>query len=196
VLRFLRGTYVHGLFLEAGATAKKQGVLLYADADLAGDSQKRRSTTGMVLTMYGTPVLWMSKLQSVTAMSTAEAEYITNAMAAKEGLWARQLIGVLTGDVETLALWLSHKSFCVITKAPVYTLVTQRTAGVQGRSKHINLQYHFVRDRYLRGDLSIRFVPTAQQRADIFTKALGGAAFVQAKKDLRVQGPVKTRSGA
>jgi hypothetical protein len=88
VLQYLRGTYKHGLFFAAGATANAQGMLLYADADLAGDNQKRKSTTGMVLVMYRTPVMWMSKLLSVTAMSTAEAEYIACAMAAKEGLWA------------------------------------------------------------------------------------------------------------
>jgi hypothetical protein len=188
VLRFLRGTYDHGLFFAAGATAKKQGVLLQADADLAGDSQKRRSTTGMVLTMYGTPVMWMSKLQSVTAMSTAEAEYIASAMAAKEGLWARQLLGELTGNVETLPLMCDNQG--------AITLITERTAGVPGRSKHIDLQFHFLRDRYQRGDLFVRFVPTGQQRADMFTKALGGAGFLNAKRDLRVQGPVATRSGA
>jgi hypothetical protein len=80
----LRGTYDHGLFFDAGEAARKQGVLLHADADLAGDNQKRKSTTGMVLMMYGTPVMWMSKLQSVTAMSTAEAEFIASAMAARK----------------------------------------------------------------------------------------------------------------
>jgi hypothetical protein len=188
VLRFLRGTYDHGLFFASGATAKKQGVLLYADANLVGDSQKRRSTAGMVLTMYGTPVMWMSKLQSVTAMSTAEAEYMASAMAAKEGLWARQLLGELTGNVETLPLMCGNQS--------AIALVTERTAGVPGRSKHVDLHFHFLRDRYQRGDLSVRFVPTGQQRADVLTKALGGAAFVDAKKELRVHGPVEARSGA
>jgi hypothetical protein len=61
---------------------------------------------------------------------------------------------------------------------------------------HFDLQYHFVRNRHQRGDLSIRFVPTAQQRADMFTKALGGAVFLNAKKDLRIQGLVETRSCA
>jgi hypothetical protein len=175
-------------FFAAGATAEEQGVFLYADADLAGDTQKRRSTTGMVLMMHGTPVMWISKLQSVTAMPTAVTEYIASAVAVKEGLWARQLLGELTGNVETLPLLCDNQS--------AITLITERTAGVQGQSKRIDLQFHFIRDRYQRGDLSVRFVPSAEQKADVFTTAFGGAAFLKAKKDLRIVGSVETRSGA
>jgi hypothetical protein len=74
MLRYLRGTYDHWLFFVASATAEAQGLLLNADADLAEDRQRRKSTTGMVLAVYCTPVMWMSKLQSITAISTAEAE--------------------------------------------------------------------------------------------------------------------------
>jgi hypothetical protein len=136
----------------------------------------------MVLVMCGSPVMWMSKLQSVTAMSTAEAEYIAGAMAAKEGLWARQILGELKGRVEMMPLMCDNQSDC--------TLMTERTAGVQGRSKHIDLQFHFVRDRYQRGELEIRYVPTDRQKADIFTKAFGGEAFVRAKRDLKIVGPM------
>ena len=56
-------------------------------------------------------------------------------------------------------------------------LVSEHTAGQSGRTKHIDVQYQFVRDRYQRGDLSIQFVPTTDQRADMFTKQLGGPEF-------------------
>ena len=164
MLRYLRGTYEDGLFFAAGAIARKQGVQLYSDADLAGDVEKRKSTTGMVLVFCGTPVMWMSKLQSVTAMSTTEAEYIAGAMAVKEGLWARQLLGALGESVKAMPLMCDNQS--------ALTLMTERTAGVQGRSKHIDLQFHFVRDRYMRGDVMVRFVPSGQQRADVFKRRL------------------------
>jgi hypothetical protein len=56
-------------------------------------------------------------------------------------------------------------------------LISEHTAGQSGRTKHIDVQYQFVRDRYQRGDLSIRFVSTTDQMADMMTKQLGGPEF-------------------
>ena len=66
-------------------------LLTYSDSDYAADVDKRRSTSGMVITYNGSAVMWFSKLQTVTACSTTEAEYISAAQATKEGLWLRKL---------------------------------------------------------------------------------------------------------
>jgi Reverse transcriptase (RNA-dependent DNA polymerase)/Integrase core domain/GAG-pre-integrase domain len=171
VLRYLKGTAALGLNYSGHKTAKNQGVYdaMYTDADFAADIDKRRSTTGAAMMMQGAAVLWISKLQPIVATSTAEAEYIASATATKEGLWVRKLLGDIHGKVSTVNLKVDNQSAIV--------LISEHTAGKSGRSKHIDLQFHFVSERFQRGEISVTFVPTADQHADIFTKQLGGPEF-------------------
>ena len=168
VLRYLKGTKHLGLRF-APSNPGVYGCEMYTDADFAADVDKRRSTTGAVMIMQGAAVLWISKLQSVVATSTTEAEFIASAMATKEGLWVRKLLGEMTGKVQPLNLSVDNQAAVV--------LVSEHTAGQSGRTKHIDVQYQFVRDRFQRGDVSIQFVPTMEQKADMFTKQLGGPEF-------------------
>jgi hypothetical protein len=142
---------------------------MYTDADFAADVDKRRSTTGAVMMMQGAAVAWISKLQSIVATSTAEAEYIVAAMACKQGLWVHKMLGDIYGKVSPLILRVDNQ--------PAIVLITEHTAGQSGRTEHIDVQFHFVRDRYQYGDLVVKFVCTEDQRADIFTKQLPGPAF-------------------
>jgi hypothetical protein len=139
------------------------------DADFAADVDKHRSTTGAVMMMQGAAVSWTSKLKSIVATSTAEAEFIAAAMASKEGLWVRKMLGDFYGKVSPLMLRVDNQ--------PAIVLLTEYTTGQSGRTKHIDVQFHLVRDRYQHGDFAIKFVSTEDQRADIFTKQLPGPAF-------------------
>jgi hypothetical protein len=132
----------------------------------------------MVIYLHGSPVMWLSKLQPVVATSTTEAEYIATAMVVKEGLWLRQLMGALRTSTKPVVLKCDNQS--------AITLIQQRTAGTQGRTKHVDTQFHFVRDRFMRGDITVQFVPSGAQRADIMTKPLAGACFQQARAGLRL----------
>jgi hypothetical protein len=172
VLRYLKGTAALGLNYRGTKAAQNQGVCaceLFTDADFAADLDKRRSTTGAVMLMQGAAILWISKLQSIVATSTAEAEFIAAAMGTKSGLWVRKLLGELYGNVEPLNLRVDNQ--------PAVILISEHTAGQPGRTKHIDIQFQFIRDRFQRGDLSVTFVPTAKQHADMFTKQLGGPEF-------------------
>jgi hypothetical protein len=173
VLKYLSGTSALGLtYAGKPNPAVNQGVYaceMYTDADFAADLDKRRSTTGAVMLMQGAAVLWLSKLQSIVATSTTEAEYIAAAMGTKEGLWVRKLLGDIYGRVSPLKLMVDNQAAVV--------LISEHTAGQSGRTKHIDVQFHFVRDRFQRGDVSVNFVPTADQRADMFTKQLAGPEY-------------------
>jgi hypothetical protein len=170
VLRYLKGTSALGLRYTSHTSPTQESAWeMYSDADFAADVDKRRSTTGAVLLMHGAAVLWISKLQSVVATSTTEAEFIAAAMATKEGLWVRKLLGEMNGQVQPLDLSVDNQAAIV--------LISEHTAGQSGRTKHIDVQYQFVRDRYQRGELSIRFVSTTDQMADMMTKQLGGPEF-------------------
>ena len=83
ILRYLKGTINQALFF-GGSNISLQG---YVDADMAGDKDNRRSTTGYVFTVGGTTVSWVSKIQSVVALSTTEAEYVAATEASKEMIW-------------------------------------------------------------------------------------------------------------
>ncbi|RYA84029.1 hypothetical protein DD594_26620, partial [Enterobacter cloacae complex sp. 4DZ1-17B1] len=80
ILRYLKGTTTNALYF-GGTDIFLEG---YADADMAGDKDTRRSTTGYVFTVGGTAVSWASKLQKVVSLSTTEAEYVAMTEASKE----------------------------------------------------------------------------------------------------------------
>jgi hypothetical protein len=181
LLRYLKGSSTLALSFAAGQNAAaNQGVHacemsceisceMFTDADFAADVDKRRSTSGAVMPMQGAAVLWISKLQSTVATSTTEAEYVAASTATKEGLWVRKLLGEIYRRVSPLHLRVDNQAAIV--------LISEYTAGQSGRTKHIDVQFHFVRDRFQKGDISVGFVSTSDQHADIFTKQLAGSMF-------------------
>jgi hypothetical protein len=78
-------------------------------------------------------------------------------------------MGEMNGEVTPLNLYVDNQA--------AVALISEHTAGQSGRTKHVDVQYQFVRDRYQRGDVSVEFVSTVEQRADMFTEQLGGPEF-------------------
>ena len=91
ILRYLRGTTNQALCF-GGSNIALQG---YVDANMVGDRDNRRSTTGCVFTVGRTTVSWVSKLQSVVALSTTEAEYVAATKASKEIIWLQRFLDEL-----------------------------------------------------------------------------------------------------
>ena len=91
ILRYLRGTKNQTLCF-GGSQISLQG---YVDADMAGDRDNRRSTTGYVFTVGGTTVNFVSKIQSVVALSTIEVEYVATTKASKEMIWLQRFMDEL-----------------------------------------------------------------------------------------------------
>ena len=88
VKRVLRGTSDAALCY-GGSDFTIRG---YVDSDYAGDLDKSKSTSGYVFTLAGRAVSWVSKLQSIVATSTTEAEYVTATQASKEAIWLQMLL--------------------------------------------------------------------------------------------------------
>ena len=163
VLRYLRGTTRLGVVY--GGSEPLQG---FVDADWAGDIDGRRSTTGFVFTCNGGPIAWASKRQSTVATSTAEAEYVAAAMATKEALWLRKLLSALGVDGGAVPMGEDNQSCLALVNNPEAT----------GRTKHVDVAYHMVRDYQARGDVAFYFLPSAEMPADGLTKPLPLPAFM------------------
>ena len=162
VLRYLNSTSELGLCL-GGDTAGKVDLITYCDADYAGDIDTRRSTTGYVVTANGTAVSWQSKLQPTVARSTTEAEYMAAASAVSEALCIRKLDSEFRDRmVMPMTVKCDSQGALAVLKNP----------GGSSRTKHIDVLHHFARERVLRGDVIMDYIPTAQMVADAMTKAL------------------------
>ena len=161
VLRYLAGTKGYGITYGASA----ENIVGYTDADYAGDVDTRRSTTGFVFILFGGAVSWSSKRQATVAASTTEAEYIAIAAAVREALWLRQLLKDLSMGVDTVDIFADNQSAIKLVKNPV----------VSNRSKHIDVVYHFARERVTRKDVKIAYVKTDDMLADMLTKPVAKA---------------------
>jgi hypothetical protein len=160
VVRYLSGTAALGIAFGRGQETGLQG---YCDADYAGDVDTRKSTTGYVFMLYGGAVTWCSKRQPTVAASTTEAEYIAAAQSVKEGLWLRKLLADLHVDVgAVITIMGDNQSTLKLLRNPISSV----------RSKHIDVAYHFARERVLRKEVAFSYISTQKMVADVFTKAL------------------------
>jgi len=150
-------------------------VSAYADADWANDKGDRKSITGWVAKINGDPVSWASKKQRVVALSTCEAELYAESAAIQEVLWLRGLL-------EELGL---HVRASSVVHGDNQSAIAVSKNGVRGeRTKHVDVKYHFVTETIERGDVVLQWVPSAEQQADIFTKALAAPVFELLRRQL------------
>jgi hypothetical protein len=172
VVRYIAGTAQYG-FVFGGSDIPLEG---YCDADYAGDTDSRRSTTGYVFLMFGGAVSWSSRLQPTVAASTVEAEYLSAAQAVKEALWLRKLgkdLGIDFGTVEVLC---HNQGAIQLLKHPI----------ASARSKHIDIIHHFARERVARKEVSFKYCRSKEQKADILTKALTPQKFKKCRNEIGI----------
>ena len=158
LLRYLKGTSKMALHFKA-----KDVVLSgYADANLGGCKESYKSTTGYVFTVGGTAVSWMSKLQKSVALSTTEAEYMAVAEASKELIWLKNFLIELGKEQDDCVLFCDNQSAIHLAKNPVF----------HSKTKHIQLRYHFIRERINDGTLKLNKIKGTENPADMLTKVV------------------------
>ena len=135
----------------------------YADADFGGDSDSRRSTSGLIVKIGTGAVSWASKLQPIVTLSTTEAEYVSATSAGQEILWLRNLFAELGFPLQgPSSLCLDNQSALAVTKQPEH----------HGRMKHLDLRFYWLRDAVKAGLIAPRYISTKSMPADIMTKSL------------------------
>jgi len=151
---------------------------VYTDADCAGCKVTRRSTSGVCAFLGDNLLVWRSKKQTVVARSVGEAEYRALAQGVAEILWLKSLLIELGYPfTSTPILWCDN----LVAKSIAENLV------FYSRTKHIEVDVHFVREKVECRDVEIRYVPSQHQVADIFTKGLPKDQFLFVCNKLRLQ---------
>jgi hypothetical protein len=188
VLRYLAGSKDIGLVFGAlaggkAAASETRGqqataqvdVSAYADADWANNKKDRKSVTGWVAKLNGDPISWSSKKQRVVALSTCEAELYAEAAALQEVLWLRDLVTELGLHVQMGSLLYGDNQS---------TIAVSKNGVKSDRTKHVDVKYHFVTQTVEEGKVKLKWIPTAEQQADIFTKALAPQVFERLRQQL------------
>ncbi|RVW96740.1 Retrovirus-related Pol polyprotein from transposon RE1 [Vitis vinifera] len=162
ILRYIKSTPGQGVLYENRGHTQVVG---YTDADWAGSPTDRRSTSGYCVFIGGNLISWKSKKQDVVARSSAEAEYRAMALATCELIWLRHLLQELRfGKDEQMKLICDNQAALHIASNPVF----------HERTKHIEVDCHFIREKIASGCVATSFVNSNDQLADIFTKSLRG----------------------
>nr|GEV04707.1 Gag-Pol polyprotein [Tanacetum cinerariifolium] len=159
IFLYLRGTVNTGLWYTKDSGFELTG---FSDADYAGCKDTFKSTFGGAQFLGEKLVSWSSKKQDCTALSTAEAEYVSLSACCAQVLWMRTQLTDYGFHFQKIPIYCDSKSAIAISCNSVQ----------HSRTKHIIVCYHFIKEHVEKGTIELYFVKTDYQLADIFTKAL------------------------
>ncbi|XP_035842850.1 uncharacterized mitochondrial protein AtMg00810-like [Helianthus annuus] len=185
ILRYLKGSISHGLLIQqhsesalhAYADSTHPNLSAFSDADWAGCPDDRRSTGGYAIYLGSNLVSWSARKQKTVSRSSTESEYKALADAVAELTWLQTLLRELHVPTRSAPkLWCDNLGATYLSANPVF----------HARTKHVEVDYHFVREKVARGQLSVQFITTDDQIADVFTKPLPSPKFLFLRSKLRV----------
>nr|CCA23660.1 putative polyprotein [Albugo laibachii Nc14] len=144
VLTYLKTTSELGLIFNG--SNGNMVIEAYSDSDWRGSRDDRRSTSGIMVMVNGTPVVHKSRLQKSVALSSAEAEYMAMSMCVQEIMWVKQLLREMGHPFgRPIQLFVDNQSAIAIAT----------NDGYQSRAKHIDIRHHFIREHVKFGNIKI-----------------------------------------
>jgi len=175
ILRYLQGSLSLGLTMRRSPPAE---LVVYTDADWAGCPDTRRSTSGYAVFLGDNLVSWSSKRQQTVSRSSAEAEYRAVANGVAEATWLRQLLTELRHPPRRATL-----VYC----DNISAVYLSSNSVQHQRTKHVEIDLHFVREKVILGHIRVLHVPTTLQYANVFTNGLPTSLFQEFRSSLNVR---------
>jgi hypothetical protein len=168
VFRYLLGTTSYGLCYQ-GRSGLDRVVDIhgFVDADWARDLDHKISTSGYVFNLFGGEINWMRKRQAVAALSTIEAKYMVATHASKEVVWLQRLCSGTSLVQQVVILDCDSQS-------PIFL---EKNLYYHSKTKHIDVQYHFVREMVEEKKVLLKKVDTLKNVADSLTKSMNREKF-------------------
>jgi hypothetical protein len=163
ILQYLRGTMNKGIMFDQSDIR----IMGFSDSDFAGDNETRRSRSGTVIMMNGGPVVWGSNRQPIVTLSSAEAEFVAANAAVTSIKWMHELLHEVDVKINSTDLFVDNQAAIKMIKNPEFHM----------RTKHIDLRFKYIRERYQDGLFDIQYVPSEEQVADALTKPLSKGQF-------------------
>eukprot|EP00253_Pinus_taeda_P002223 PITA_02223 len=183
VLRYVRGTSDYGLLYTRSSDPILSG---YTDSDCADSVDDRKSTAGYVFSLGSSAVTWTSKKQQVVALSSTEAEYRGAVKASCEAVWLRRMLAHMhASQTGPTSLFCDNQGVLKLAKNLVF----------HERTKHVETHCHYIRQLVEDGFVRLKYVPTTEQLADLFTKPLGPAKFEQFRRSIGVVNRLSIKGG-
>ena len=162
ILRYLYTTKTKGLKFNYSKVKGELNLKVYGDADFAGDNLTGRSTSGVIISVNGTAVLWSSKLQSCVTKNTAEAELVATNTALDKLLPIREILLELGFKIEAVPLYQDNNACISILKKN----------EVNPKTRHMIAKFFYLAEQVEHGIIKMTRIDTKDQPADMMTKAL------------------------
>ncbi|CAH9146153.1 unnamed protein product [Cuscuta epithymum] len=174
ILRYVKSTSHFGLRFTPSPSFD---IHAFSDSDWAGCLDDRKSTSGYAVFVGSNLISWVSRKQKTVARSSTEAEYKAIADVTAEVIWVVSLLRELGLSLpHSPRLWCDNLGATYMCVNPIF----------HARTKHVEIDYHFVRDLVAKGAIHVRFLSTKDQLADVFTKPLSASRFAFLRDKLQV----------
>ncbi|XP_050121339.1 uncharacterized mitochondrial protein AtMg00810-like [Malus sylvestris] len=161
ILQYIKGSITHGLLLHSQPVHSR--ILTYSDVDWAGCVDTHRSTTGYLIYHGSNLLSWCSKKQPMVSKSSAKSKYRALSRACAETIWLSYMFSELGIATQfPIHLYCNNVNTTYMAANPVF----------HARTRHIELDYNFIRERVALGSHQVRFRPSVNQPADLLTKGL------------------------
>ena len=173
IIRYVKHTSDYGLFYPKNDSFDS---ISYYDVDYAGCKSDRKSTSGTCHFLGHSLVSWLSKKQNMVSLSTTEAEYISAALACSQVIYMQQTLKDYGLNISKSPIYCDNTSAINLSKNTTH----------HARTKHIDIRHHFLRDNISNEVITLDYINSENQIADILTKPLNESIFTKLRRELGI----------